>query len=118
MVFFHKGAKSVADIATRGPKSLLFNKITILPLLFLSQREAKLHCQFRWGAWPDLPPWIRHWPFTPQKFSYPTKISDDILLVIATSFKFFPSLTQIFAYTPILQTILYFHPSLVYSSNK
>src|SRR6218665_4159458 len=42
MVFFHRGAKSAADIDTEGPKSLLFNKITILPLLFL----AKLHCQF------------------------------------------------------------------------
>src|SRR6218665_3949940 len=56
MVFFHRGAKSAADIDTGGPKSLLFNKITILPLIFLSWRVAKLHCQFRWGAWPDLPP--------------------------------------------------------------
>jgi len=43
------GAKSVADIATGGPNSLLFHKITILPLLFLSRRGAKLHCQFQWG---------------------------------------------------------------------
>src|SRR6218665_996505 len=42
MVFFHRGgAKSVADIATEGPKSLLLKKITILPLLFLSQRGGQ-----------------------------------------------------------------------------
>src|SRR6218665_1873459 len=49
--FYIGGAKSVADIPTGGgPKSLLFSKITILPLPFLSQRGAKLHCQFRWGG--------------------------------------------------------------------
>src|SRR6218665_2853773 len=37
-VIFPWGGKSVADIATGGPKSLLFKKITILPLLFLSWR--------------------------------------------------------------------------------
>src|SRR6218665_985771 len=51
MVFFHRGgAKSAADIDRWGPNSLLFNKITIPPLLFLSRRGAKLHCQFRWGG--------------------------------------------------------------------
>src|SRR6218665_3379091 len=48
-----------------GPKSLLFKKITILPLLsFLSRRGAKLHCQFRCGGHGRIypPPWIRHCP--------------------------------------------------------
>ena len=58
---FCRGAKSVADIDTVGPKSLLFDIFTMLPLLFLPPRGAKLHCQLRWGTWPDLPPWIRHW---------------------------------------------------------
>jgi len=56
MVFFCRGAKSVRQIDQEGPKSLLFNKFTVLSLLFLPSRGAKLHCQFRWGPWPDLPP--------------------------------------------------------------
>src|SRR6218665_1322746 len=39
-----------------GSNSLLFNKITILPLLFLSRRGGKLHCQFRWGAMAGFAP--------------------------------------------------------------
>src|SRR6218665_3687644 len=51
MVFFHRGAKSAADIDRGGPNSLLFNKITILPLLFLSRRGVpNLHSQFRGGG--------------------------------------------------------------------
>jgi len=40
----------------RGPKSLLLGKFTILSLLFLPPRGAKLHCQLRWGAMAGFAP--------------------------------------------------------------
>ena len=58
---FPWGGKSVADIATGGPKSLLFNKITILPLLFLSQRGGQTPFPISMGGHGRIcPPWIRH----------------------------------------------------------
>jgi len=63
VVFFRRGAKSVANVDKGGPKSLLFHKYTMLPLRFLPPRGAKLHCQLRWGAMagfvPLDPPLIR-----------------------------------------------------------
>src|SRR6218665_2054656 len=60
---FPMGAKSVAGIDTGRPKSILFNKITILPLLSLSRRGGQTPLPISMGGpWPDLPPWIRHWP--------------------------------------------------------
>src|SRR6218665_408690 len=56
MVFFRGGAKSVADIDKGGPKPLLFHEFTVLSLLFLPSRGAKLHFQLRWGPWPDWLP--------------------------------------------------------------
>jgi len=56
VVFFRGGAKSVADIDTGGPRSLLFDKFKMLSLLFLPPRGAKLQWQLRWVPWPDLPP--------------------------------------------------------------
>src|SRR6218665_2892116 len=46
VVFVRGGAKFVADIDTgEGPKSLHFDKFTMLSLLFLPPKGAKLHCQ-------------------------------------------------------------------------
>src|SRR6218665_67474 len=47
---------SVTYIATRGPKSLLLNKITILPMPFLSQGGQTPLPISMGGPWPDLPP--------------------------------------------------------------
>src|SRR6218665_226754 len=54
---FRRGAKSVADIDTGGPKSLLFDKFTVLSLLFLPSRGGPNSiANFDGGPWPDLPP--------------------------------------------------------------
>src|SRR6218665_3901112 len=55
--FFRRGGgKFLPDIVTGGPIFLHFNKCKMLSLLFLSPRgESKLHCQLRWGPWPDSP---------------------------------------------------------------
>src|SRR6218665_3105557 len=59
--YFSMGGPNPQPTSIGGPNSLLFNKITLLPLLFLSRRGAKLHCQFRWGGRGRIcPPWIRH----------------------------------------------------------
>src|SRR6218665_1135686 len=50
------GTKSVADIDTGGPKSLHFHKFTMLSLLFLLPRGAKLHGKVRWGAMAGFAP--------------------------------------------------------------
>src|SRR6218665_2966897 len=48
--FFVGRAKSVAVIDMGGPKSLLYDKFTMLSLLFQPPRGAKLHCQLRMGG--------------------------------------------------------------------
>src|SRR6218665_2055067 len=56
MLFPHRGGKSVADIDTGGPKSLHFDKLTLLSLLFLPRGGPNSIANFDEGAWPDLPP--------------------------------------------------------------
>src|SRR6218665_2282109 len=57
MLVFRKGGQIRSPHRLGGPKSLHLHKFTILPLLLLPPRGAKLHCQLRWGgSWPDLPP--------------------------------------------------------------
>jgi len=61
VVFSVGGAKSVADIDTGGPKSLLFDIFTMLSLLFLSIEGGQTPLPTSMGGpWPDLPPWIHH----------------------------------------------------------
>src|SRR6218665_211079 len=51
------GAKFVADIDTgEGPKSLHFDKFTMLSLLFLPSRGPNSIANFDGGPCPDLPP--------------------------------------------------------------
>src|SRR6218665_1962586 len=50
------GTNSVADVDKGGPKSLLFDKFTMLSLRFLPPRGAKLHWQFQWGAMVGFAP--------------------------------------------------------------
>jgi len=57
VVFSVGGAKSVANIDTRGPKSLLFDIFTVLPLLFLTPKGGQTPLPTSMGGpWPDLPP--------------------------------------------------------------
>ena len=70
-VIFFCGGGQIRSQHRYGAKSLLFNKITMLPSLFLPQRGAKLHCQLRWGSHGRIcrHPWIRHW-HAQHKLSY------------------------------------------------
>src|SRR6218665_2687378 len=66
--FFHRGGQICSRHRYGGwPKSLLFNKITILPLLFLSQRGGQTPLPISMGGpWPDLPPLDPPLPYAAQ----------------------------------------------------
>ena len=56
MVFFHRGAKSAADIDTGGQNSYFSTKSQYFHCSFWPGGGPKLHCQFRWGAMAGFAP--------------------------------------------------------------
>src|SRR6218665_1313467 len=56
MVFFHRGAKYVANIGTGGPKSLLFKKNHNTTIALSVPEGANSIANFDGGPWPDLTP--------------------------------------------------------------